>query len=462
MLVLVRLLPPEVYGQFGFVTALSGFLTLYSFREFLNHTLIVRDPSDVHYQDHFTAGVALQVGVCAAANLVALALRWIPAYADVAPVVHVMSVLFLLDLPSELRVKMLERALDWRRLRLLHAIALVACGVLSVVMALQGWGVYALLLPTLLVPIVFGYDLFGRAGWRPTFEFSRERFRPARTFGLSRISAVSFVSGAGLLEAFWLSALSFATFGVFGRAIGLGQLLCGRVAGLLAQATFPVLARIPTGSPGYRRASALYLRAVTWLVAPLAAGSAWLADPLVRLLYGENWLAVVPLLPWAVSGIAVAAVVQTGYTLLLAHGQQRGCLAADVWRLIGTTAALMALAGLGLTTYLAGMAAVHVVSLVMILYWLRSDEAVTTGGVTEALVPAVVGLLSAVAAAWLVGRFMAPAAGGLARPVVESVVLGLTYVGVIRLGFRRQLLEIVDELPVRERVSRLLLLERAA
>jgi hypothetical protein len=43
MLVLVRLLPADAYGQFGFLTTLLTFFTWYSFREFLNYTLQVRD-----------------------------------------------------------------------------------------------------------------------------------------------------------------------------------------------------------------------------------------------------------------------------------------------------------------------------------------------------------------------------------------------------------------------------------
>ena len=55
------------------------------------------------------------------AVVVALGLARLPDYAAVAPVLHVMSISFLLDLPSEFRVKMLERELNWRRLRLLQS-----------------------------------------------------------------------------------------------------------------------------------------------------------------------------------------------------------------------------------------------------------------------------------------------------------------------------------------------------
>ena len=148
---LVRLLPAEVYGQFGFVTTLLSFFTLYSFREFLGHTLQVRDGESVHYQDHFTAGLAVQLLVFTVVNGVAIGCRFVPAYAPVSPVLHVMAVLFLLDLPSEFRVKMLERELDWRRLRSLQAVGFVGGGMVSIGLAFAGAGVFALLLPTLLV-----------------------------------------------------------------------------------------------------------------------------------------------------------------------------------------------------------------------------------------------------------------------------------------------------------------------
>ncbi len=460
MLALVRLLPPEVYGQFGFVTALLGFLTLYSFREFLGHTLVVRDAGDVHYQDHFTAGAVLQVAVFALANMVALGLRWFPEYVAVAPVLHVMSVSFLLDLPSELRVKMLERALDWRRLRGLHAVSLVASGLLSLVMALAGFGVYALLVPTMIVPVVFAWDLFAQELWRPAWTWSWARYRPSWDFGSVRIGSVSFVSGAGLLEATWLSALSFTAFGLFGRAVGLGQLLCGRVAGLIAQSVFPVLARIPRDSDAYRRASGLYLRGVAWLVVPLGVGLGLLASPAVRLLYGAQWLEVIPLLPLAMTGAVLMALVHTAYVLMLAHELQRRCLMTDIWRLVGTTGALATLAGFGLAEYLMGLVAVHAVSLALVLYWLAEARALTGRAMVEALAPPILAIIPAAAGSEFVRRLSGAGDLGAVAAALEGGMLSLVYLATLRLAFPRQLHQLVDLMPERQRVSRWLRLER--
>ena len=461
-IVLVRLLPAEVYGQFGLLTTLIGFLTLLSFREFLNHTMQLRDGETVPYQDHFSAGLVIQGGVFLVANGIAIVMRWFPDYAAVAPVLHVMSVLFLLDLPSEFRVRMLERSLDWRRLRLLHASALIAGGVLSIVMAFRGWGVYSLLVPTLLVPIPFAFDLFVREKWRPTWEWDWTRFAPAWRFGRARIAATSLIAGASLLESSWLSwGLGFAALGMFGRAVGLSQLLCGRVAGLLAASVFPVLTRIPAGTPAFRRASAMYLRTTAWVVVPAAAVASLLAQPIVALLYGERWLEIVPLIAYAMVTAAIAAVVQTSYTLLLAHGRQNRCLATDAWRLIGTALCLVICLPLGVPSYFVGLAAVHAVALIGVLAGLIRDEAISASALADAFVPPLTSATSAIGSIVVITRVVRFDDGGPWSSITAALLFVVVFGTSLRLFFRRELSELVGYLPEPQRITRWLRLQPA-
>ena len=77
----MRLLEPEVYGEFGLVTSVIGFISIFSFSQFIAHALQVRDESALDYQSHFTAGAVIMVSLCGVTNLVAVAFRWLPAYA---------------------------------------------------------------------------------------------------------------------------------------------------------------------------------------------------------------------------------------------------------------------------------------------------------------------------------------------------------------------------------------------
>src|SRR4029077_868354 len=71
MLVLVRLLPTEAYGQFGLINTIIGFMMVFSSREFIAHTLLVRDDSAVNYQEQFTAGCYIQGTLFLIANAAA-------------------------------------------------------------------------------------------------------------------------------------------------------------------------------------------------------------------------------------------------------------------------------------------------------------------------------------------------------------------------------------------------------
>jgi O-antigen/teichoic acid export membrane protein len=441
-----------------------AFFTLLSFRPFVAHALQVRDDREVDFHQHFTVGLLMQAGVFLFANLVAIGLRWVPAYAPVTPLLHVTSFLFLLDLPCELRAKMLERQLDWRRLRLLLASGIVLSAVCSVGLALAGTGVYALVLPLLVAPMPFVYDLFVSARWRPRWTWDREEYRPAWRFGSSRTFGTGLVSSAQLLESSSLSAtLGFSGYGVFGRATGLAQLACHRTATLVSSSVYPVLTRITPRTDGYRRASALLLRAVAWTVIPLGAICGVTAAGLVTLLYGERWSAVAPLLPWAMGAGALAAIIQPAYALLLAHQRQDRCLAADAWRLAGTGAVLLLCLPFGIVMYLAGLAMVHAVSLGLILYWLHDDAAVSADGVVSALVPPIVaagaGLLAVAAWNVMLASPMSSIVGGV---IGRAGVLGIVYVLSLRILYRRPLDELVGYLPEGRRVRSLLLLPRTA
>jgi len=458
-LVLARLLPPDAYGQFGLVTTILGFLAILSFRAPLMYVLQARDDSDTLFQDQFTAGVVIQGAMFVIANVIALVVRQFETYAAIAPMLHLMSVFFLLDLPSELRVKMLERQLDWRRLRLLHALGLLVTATASIALAIAGMGAYALLVPTFSVAIVFSVDLFVGARWRPTWSWSWERYRSAGAFGASRMAAGSLSTASQVLESSWLTrAIGFAGLGFVNRATGLAQLAGQRVLHVLMAALYPVLTRIPPQTEAYRRAAALFLRATSWLVLPLGAILATTALPMVRFLYGDRWLEAVPLVPLATVVFTLFGIVQAGYTLLLAHQRQNQCLISDGWQLAGTLLALLLGLPFGIKAYFAVLVGVHVVNTGLLVFWLHADSAVTSRAIVDAFVPPIVATGLALACClgvcflkgWTLTTILQAAAYGIAFCVV--------YVAALRLLFARLVREVLGYLPGHRRWNRLLLL----
>ncbi|MDH3604786.1 MAG: oligosaccharide flippase family protein [Candidatus Tectomicrobia bacterium] len=450
-LILVRLVAPEAYGQFGLVTSIIGFLQVFSFDHFIAYTLQVRNDDEVHYQDHFTAGAVFQIGMFVLTNAVALALRGVQPYAAITPILHIMSVVWLLDWPSALRIKMLERALDWKRLRVLHAIGLLGGAVLAVSLAAAGAGLYALCLSGFVKRLVFLSDLFVSARWRPTWAWSAPTYVPAWRFGLTRVGSTLLVSVRKLLESgVCVHLVGFAGFGIYGRAVGLAHLTCYKLAVLLMQSVYPVLTKIEPDSETYRRASALALRSVAWVVIPLGSIGGILATPIIHALYGEAWSEVIPLMSWAMIAGVAGALTHAAYMLALASQHKQGCLLVDLWMLFGTGAALLWLLPHGMQAYIMGLCLLQLAALL----FLCSRLCALTLSVTM-LTHTVAWPLGAMIGAWCLCEGMRYGVGVALHNgwtvCLYSVGFGVVYIGVMRALCTTQFDELASYLPGRGR-----------
>ncbi len=352
---------------------------------------------------------------------------------------------------------MLERALDWRRLRLLHALGLCSAAVFSLGLAGAGAGLYALCLPGLLKRVVFLTDLFVCCGWRPTWTWQAKRYAPAWRFGLSRMASTLLVSGRKLLESTcYVHLAGFTNFAVFGRAVGLTHLVCGQFALLIMQALYPVLTKMEPDSETYRHKSGVAMRSVACVVLPLGAICALLATPAVRLLYGDRWLPTIPLIPWAMAAGVIGALTHTAYVVSLAAHHKQRCLCADAGVLLGTGLALVLLPH-SVQAYLVGLCLVQF----SMLFYLWSSLSGAWFHASVHLLGMLARPTTAILCAWLLCEIVRHGLGGtrdhLPTAGIYAAGFLISYIGVMRLWFTDQFDEFVSYLPGKHHLNRLFL-----
>ena len=448
MLVLVRLLNPEAYGQFGMANTVVGFISVLAFQNFIAHTIQVRRDEDVHYQDQFTAGAFIQISLFLLTNAVALILKYFENYAAITPLVHLLSLTFILEWPCELRRKMLERDLDWKRLRSLHAFGLLASSVLAIFMGLLGAGVYALVVPGMLVTVPFIYELFVIQGWRPTWQWDKARFKPALCFGLNRLGSGVTAKIRPLLEnGLIVQIIGYAGVGLLGRAIGLSTMFCQRLALQLMYALYPVLTKIDPGTDRYQKMSGLILRLVAWTALPVATVFAALAEPVVLTVYGEKWCDVIPLLPWAMFVGVLAAMFHTTYMLLLAHHGQRFCLYVDVLVLFLTIAALYFGLPLGLTFYLQCFVLIQGIAFITLFWGLCRARGAQWAELNRAVFPSIIGTVGAYSGCEGIVKIFHIDIDVFAAAVMYGFIFFIIYSLILRLFFKSSLIALVDYMP---------------
>jgi O-antigen/teichoic acid export membrane protein len=223
-----------------------------------------------------------------------------------------------------------------------------------------------------------------------------------------------------------------------------------------------VLTRIEPGSDRYRRVSALMLRCVGWTVVPAVVLISIVADRVVRWLYGAQWVAAVPLVPWALAAVGLSAMTQTAYSLLLAYQEQRRCAIADALRLVGICAGLVLLLPFGLRAYLAGVALTQMITLLLCAGWLYRLKAVEGRGLLDALLPPAVSSAIALLGAEAVAHGFGSPRDVAWMALAYIAVFSLVYVATLRVVFRAQLDDVLVYLPHSGPVMRALRLREAA
>jgi O-antigen/teichoic acid export membrane protein len=121
MLVLVRIIPPEEYGRAGAVVGVLTMLNVLSCRAFFSQALQLPEGEEPDWTMHWRAGLWLQATLFVVTNAIAGGLWFVPSHRSIATLLHLASLGILIECPSTLRSTMLQRALDFPRLRILTA-----------------------------------------------------------------------------------------------------------------------------------------------------------------------------------------------------------------------------------------------------------------------------------------------------------------------------------------------------
>ena len=308
-------------------------------------------------------------------------------------------------------------------------------------------GVYALVLPGVLSLFVVPIDLFFVVGWRYHWKWDPAAYGEALRFGMTRIGSDVLNSGRGLLKNFLIAEnFSMATLGIVGRAEGLGNMACGRLADEVGNALYPVITRVDAASARFRRISALILRSVAWAIIPIGVYASIEASSLVHLAYGSKWTTSSPSCHWLWQ-LRSRSGSERRLTGCSSRTTRRGAACAGT---ASSDARLCGDAGSG-----AEGTGPHPVGTRCGWFHERGDlsgllvrtRGLDTSDLPAALAPPLLGAIAGGAMAYAIGAVLP---GGI-RPVIRLLVSGpifvVGYLVVLRWGFRAELAELLDYVP---------------
>jgi O-antigen/teichoic acid export membrane protein len=309
-IVLARLLVPADYGLFAMAASVLTFLELLA--EFGLGTAIIqrRDLTRAQINGVFWIVFGTSLALTTVTVLAADAIGGFYAEPQLAGVVRLLCLTFLLDSVGMVPYNLLSKALDLRRRSIAEVLGSAAKTLVSLALAYAGFGVWALVWGHLTRAVVLNGALLAFSGWWPGLQVTREGMGGVLTFGL-RIAAMHLVGSVSpAITALILGRfLGGAALGLYAMGTSLAEAPHRISTALINQISFPVFARLQDEPEELRRYFLKISKYLALISLPAQVGLVLVASDLVPLLLSARWEAVT--VPFQIMCLESALIVIT-------------------------------------------------------------------------------------------------------------------------------------------------------
>lgn len=341
-IVLARLLSPEDYGLIGLInifivisnTILDGGLS----------TALIRKErvNDIEYNTVFYSNLIVSIFLTL---LLFYFAPWISGFfkrPELVPILKVMSFILIINALSIVQQSKLTRDINFKDQTKVSVIAHVGSGVLGIILAFYGFGVWALVAQQissrLLVTLLFWFY----ARWWPKLFFSWESFK--ELFGFSWKLLVSRVINSlwgQLYHGVIGKCYSPNTLGLYTRAVQYAQMFSSGVSDVVLKVSLPVMSSIQNENERLIAATRKLIKTTMFVTFIFMMGMAAAARPLIYVLIGEKWLECVPMLQLTCFNVALNPLSYINENLLTVKGRSDKILILQVLKIIITVGPLL-------------------------------------------------------------------------------------------------------------------------
>ena len=266
----------------------------------------------------------------------------------------------------------LSIAIDFRSRAIISITVTLVTGALGLWMAYSGYGVWALVMQSVVSSLLRTILLWAFVRWMPKLVFSWKSFKELFSFGSKLLAS-------GLLDTAYNNiytlvigkVFSSSALGVYSRADSLAQYPSSNITSVLQGVTFPVLSSIQNEPERLTSAYKKFIRLSAFVVFPLMIGLSAVADPLIRLVLTDKWEGAIYLLQIICFSMMWYPVHAINLNLLQVEGRSDYFLKLEIIKKIQGVIVLCITIPLGLVTMCYGRVVSSVLCLVYNTYYTK-------------------------------------------------------------------------------------------
>ena len=293
-IVLARLLSPDEYGLIGILTIFISVFNAIVDSGFTNALIRKNNASDTDYSTVFYVNMVVSVFMAAALFLCARPIASFFGREELVALTQAMSCIVIINALSIVQKARTTKAIDFKIQTKITLISAIISGVIGIVMAYMGYGVWALVGQQISCQLLTTALFWIYNKWLPSLVFSWESFREMWSFGWKLLVS-------GLIDTLWKEIYQVVigkcyaprNLGLYTRAKQFSDLCSTNLTSIIQRVSYPVLSSIQDDKVRLREAYKKVIKTTMLPTFVLMFGMAAVAKPMIMVLIGEKWLGCV-------------------------------------------------------------------------------------------------------------------------------------------------------------------------
>lgn len=293
--VLARLLTPDEFGCIGMLAIFILLCNTFVDGGFGSALIQKKEPTQRDYSTIFWWNMGLSAvlyGLLFACAPVVARFYNMPLLCDV---LRVQGLVLIFNALRLIQFNQLRKRLQFRLLAITNIVAAVVSVTVAIVLALMGWGVWALVAQQLVLSIMTALLVWIVGKWTPSLEFSLASFKELFNFGFFILLGNLVNTFCNNVQGLLIGRLyNPATMGFYSQAHKLEEVVSNSLSQIVDQVAYPVLAEAQSDKAYMQLILKKLITTLAFVVFPLMLVMALAARPLIVLVYSAKWLPAVP------------------------------------------------------------------------------------------------------------------------------------------------------------------------
>lgn len=290
-IVLARLLDPEIYGTIALVTVFTAIMQVFIDSGLGNALIQKKDADDLDFSSVFYFNLVVCVLLYAAMFFLAPVISAFYNRPELSPVIRVLSLTLIVSGVKNIQHAYVSRHLMFKKFFFATLGGTIGAGIIGIIMALKGFGVWALVTQDLFNVTVDTIILWITVKWRPKRMFSLQRLKSLFSYGWKLLASSLIDVGYKELRALIIGKIyTSEDLAFYNRGQQFPNLIVTNINTSIDSVLFPAMSSEQKNSIRVREMTRRAIKTSTFLMMPLMMGLAVCAEPIVSLILTDKWL----------------------------------------------------------------------------------------------------------------------------------------------------------------------------